>query len=198
MSLDADVMLLTEVSADLDLSGYCFHRTDAEMPPGRAWATIGARRPLEPLPDPHPATAIATYEGWTVASTVLPWRGCTVDPWSEGRLADRTIQTVDQILPSLVGRRVLWGGDWNHALAGHAGQEYAGTIAGRTHLLETLEALELIAPTADLPHPIDGLLSIDHIAAPADMWASGSRHVALTADGRRLSDHDAYVVEVSS
>jgi hypothetical protein len=155
---------------------------------------IGARRPLEPLPDPHPATALATYEGWTVASTVLPWRGCTVEPWTEGRLTDKTIQTVDQILPSMVGGRVIWGGDWNHALAG---PEYAGSIAGRTHLLETLDALELIAPTIDLPHPINGLLSIDHIATPAESSVSVSARVTASINGRHLSDHDAYFVELS-
>jgi hypothetical protein len=59
-----------------------------------------------------------------------------------------------------------------------------------------MEQLGLIAPTANLPQRIDAVLTIDHIAVPAT-WAivSADRHIA-EADGARISDHDAYVVEV--
>jgi len=50
-------------------------------------------------------------------------------------------------------------------------------------------------PTADLPHRIDGLLSIDHIAVPAEMPLATASRVVASVAGRRLSDHDAYVTE---
>ena len=59
-----------------------------------------------------------------------------------------------------------------------------------------LEELDLAAPTALLPHRIDGLLTIDHVAvARAAIVVGATRFVAET-EGRRLSDHDAYVVEI--
>jgi len=40
------------------------------------------------------------------------------------------------------------------------------------------------------------LLSIDHVAVPAGVAAVAAR-IDVTHEGRRLSDHDAYVVEVT-
>ena len=57
----------------------------------------------------------------------------------------------------------------------------------------TLLALQV--PTRLLPHPIDGVLSIDHIAVPSTWTVTGTELHTAMRDGRRLSDHDAYVVE---
>ena len=54
--------------------------------------------------------------------------------------------------------------------------------------------LGLVAPTTDLLHRIDGLLSIDHIAVPAEWFVHG----VWTHDAEGLSDHDGYAVEVST
>lgn len=51
-----------------------------------------------------------------------------------------------------------------------------------------------MVPTAELPHPIEGLLSIDHVAVPEGTSAT-ARRVEATHEGNRLSDHDAYVVD---
>jgi len=69
-------------------------------------------------------------------------------------------------------------------------------MAGRRSLLEAVARLGLQVPTATQPHQIHDLLSIDHIAIPA-AWgvADVQRHPAFH-DGKRLSDHDAYAVEV--
>jgi hypothetical protein len=190
-SLDADVLLLTEVSDRLELADYSVHRTAALMAPRRSWAAVATRAPLATYADPHPATALATSGGWSFASSILPWKGCgNLDPWGEGRHADKTIRTVEKLLADLPRENLVWGGDWNHALKD---REYAGSMAGRTALLEALSTLELTVPTADLAHRIDGLLSIDHVAVPAGVEASASR-----VDASGLSDHDAYVVELSS
>jgi hypothetical protein len=45
--------------------------------------------------------------------------------------------------------------------------------------------------------PDPGLLSIDHIAVPTDWNALETEHHPALSDGAKISDHDAYVPEVS-
>ena len=89
---------------------------------------------------------------------------------------------------------VVWGGDWNHAL--HE-REFAGTNDGRGEIKKLLFDLQLQVPTEHLPHAIPGLLSIDHIAVPSpSVWqVTKCRRVVAEAAGKRLSDHDAYIVD---
>lgn len=195
-AMDADVLLLTEVSERVSLDGYQSSTTESFMAQRRHWAAVASRRALEPLPDPHPASAMAMTGGTTYCSSILPWRGCSqLPPWGNGNLAARTRRAVDDLEVSLggVAGPLVWGGDWNHALIG---REYAGSAAGRAHILSLVDRLGLQVATSQLPHRIEGLLSIDHIALPkAREHSPAERHVAA-ADGMRLSDHDAYVVTV--
>lgn len=190
LGLDADVLLLTEVPDALDLPDHAVHRTRALMAEGRAWSAVAARTRLDPLPDPHPATAVAATEGRTFASSVLPWRSCGSDPWGDGSHADRTERVVGVLVKRLPRTGLVWGGDWNHALSG---REYAGSAAGRRTVLDAVDTLGLTVVTADLPHRLAGLLSIDHLALPAGSTASATR-----VDATGLSDHDAYVADVAS
>lgn len=191
---DVDVWLLTEVSERLLLPGYDSHATRGRMARRRAWASIVSRRELEPLDDPHPASAAARVDGIPYCSSILPWRGCgQCDPWIAGSHGDRTGHAVHQLAASLVGQPLVWGGDWNHALSG---KEHTGSKAGRAHILALVRGRDLDVPTAELPHRISGLLSIDHIAVPSG-WAATARRVVAEVDGVRLSDHDAYVVDVA-
>ena len=59
VDLDCDVLLLTEVRRDVELASYHRHLTQDDMAARRAWAGIYSRQPLVPLPDPHPASALA-------------------------------------------------------------------------------------------------------------------------------------------
>jgi hypothetical protein len=193
LGLDCDVLLLTEVSERVEIPAYAGHVGQALMAPKRRWAGVYSRRGLEPRPDPHPASALAVVAGIAFCSSVLPWRGCGYEPWGEGNHAARTERAVATLLESLPRDRLVWGGDFNHALEG---REYAGSKGGRRAVVEALRARALTAPTTSLPHQIDTILSIDHIAVPTDWVVATVEHVsALTAAGR-LSDHDAYVVEV--
>jgi hypothetical protein len=187
-----DVLLLAEVSERLDLDEYEMRATDALMAPRRRWAAVLGPPGLLPLPDPHPASALAVVDGWTFCNSILPWRSCgTRDPWIEGRHADKTAATVDELLSRLPLERLVWGGDWNHALQG---REYSGSIEGRRSITAAVEKIGLSVPTAQLPHAIDGLLSIDHIAVPMESRVVSAERYVAAHDGRRLSDHDAYVV----
>jgi endonuclease/exonuclease/phosphatase family metal-dependent hydrolase len=85
----------------------------------------------------------------------------------------------------------VWGGDWNHALTG---KEYAGSQGGRRAILSALDELGLEVPTADLPHRMDRLLTIDHIAVPHG-WSTPATRVVAGRGGKRLSDHDAYICD---
>jgi hypothetical protein len=190
-TLDCDALLLTEVSERVAIPSYTLHLSTARMAPRRRWAAVATRAPLEPQADPHPASAMAVSQGWTLCSSILPWRSCGGAPWRGHRHADRTRAALDELLANLPRARLVWGGDWNHALSG---REHAGSVAGRVHVLAAVDALGLVVPTAQLPHAIAPMLAIDHIAVPADATTSAAAAVVATADGERLSDHDAYVV----
>ncbi len=137
---------------------------------------------------------MAEVEGLTYCSSILPWRSCgSRPPWIEGSHGDKTEHAVAGLLTALPTSRLVWGGDWNHALRG---REWSGSKRGRANILDALAALQLQAPTADLPHQIEGLLTIDHIAVPGDaVVKEAERHSALLHLAR-LSDHDAYVVHL--
>ena len=190
VGLDCDVWLVTEVRRDARLDDNQHHVTTDDMAPGRAWAGVLSRAPLTPLPDPHPASALAICGGTTYCSSVLPWRGSGgADPWVGDDHAARTTHTVQSIRDRLA-QGAVWGGDFNHALSG---PEYAGSLSGRATIQELVDDLALVAPTSGALHRIDGLLSIDHIALPTTADVIGTeRHGAS-----RLSDHDAYVVTVA-
>lgn len=162
--------------------------------PKRRWAAVASKLSMTPDPDPHPASARVRIGATTYVSSVLPWKGCGPDlPWRGDRHVDKTENAVDELVKNLSGvDSLIWGGDWNHALTGH---EYAGSIGGRRFVLAALESLGLVATTTDAPHAIEGLLSIDHVALPASLGAEASRIDARHL-GKRLSDHDAYVVDV--
>ena len=193
LEADCDVWLLTEVNERTSLPGFAIHLSAAPMAPRRRWAAVASRLPMASSPDPHRASAAAQIGATTYVSSVLPWRSARSGPvWAGERHADKTQNPVDDLLLRLraVPSRV-WGGDWNHALTG---TEYAGSKAGRDAIASALDELGLVVPTAELPHAIDGLLSIDHVAVPAGLAASAVRVVA-EREGKRLSDHDAYVVD---
>lgn len=194
LEADCDVWLLTEVNERTSLPGYAIHMSDVPMAARRRWAAVASRLPMASSPDPHPASAAAQVGATTYVSSVLPWRACGArPPWVGTRHAEKTAHTIDDLLLRLrPARPLVWGGDWNHALSG---KEYAGSQGGRREILRALDELGLVVPTAKLPHPIEGLLSIDHVAVPAGSAAS-ARRVVAECDGKRLSDHDAYVVEV--
>ena len=195
VEMDCDVLLLTEVSERLVLPGYAARLSDQEMAPKRRWAGVFSRQGLTPLPDPHPASAMARVDGLTFCSSILPWRSCgNRDPWHEGPHALKTERTIDALLQALPTTDLVWGGDWNHALRG---REWSGSQGGRTSIIDAVAKLNLQVPTTDLPHQIDGLLSIDHIAVPATAQVVAATRVSARQGAARLSDHDAYVVQLA-
>lgn len=191
-----DVWLLTEVREDTSMPGFTSHLTSATMAGRRHWAGIFSRNRLQPLPDPHPASAAAIGLGAVWCSSILPWRTCGTEPWGEGTSSEKTSRALSQLTTALPSGDLVWGGDWNHAMKG---PEYAGSLAGRTAIQEALASLQLNLATQDLPHALPGLFTIDHIAVPRNAQAiQAARVVAEDGRGKRLSDHDAYTTEWAS
>lgn len=192
---ECDVWLLTEVPPAFELPGGDLVRSESmKGTKDRAWAAVWSTTPPTSLPSPHPAAALVQLGDLRVCSCVLPWRGARPYWPDEGsNTAAITLAALGHLGPSLTktGRPVVWGGDWNHAMTG---REYAGSKEGRGAIEALVSTLGLTVTTADAPHRIEGLLSIDHIAVPTS-WVSGPcRRVVAEAEGKRLSDHDAYVV----
>lgn len=186
---DCDFWLLTEVSDWLVLPHYTGHVTSAEMRSKVRWAGIFSRVALEPLADPHPASAMARIGETTFVSSILPWKGTgDVQPRA------RTRHALETLLAALPNGGLCWGGDWNHALSG---PRYAGSKAGRETIAHAANRLGLAVATADLPHALSGLLSIDHIAVPNSWPVLAAQRIAAVDGPDRLSDHDIYVVDVS-
>lgn len=77
------------------------------------------------------------------------------------------------------------------------GPEYGGSRKGRDAIVALAADAGLAVVTAASPHRIEGLLSIDHIAVPATWGVDSCERLVAESAGARLSDHDAYVADVS-
>ena len=192
-SLDCDVLLLTELHHETRVPGMRGRTTYALMGPDRFWAGVFSTGAQIGYPDPHAAAALAVVDGITCCSSVLPWRACgNARPWVGERHADKTAQAVAPI--GRLRPPVIWGGDWNHALEG---SDHVGSREGRDHIFEVLDTLGLQVPTADLD-AYRGERSIDHIAFPKEWVLITAEQIAAVDGDKRLSDHDAYVVEIET
>lgn len=192
---DCDVWLLTEVSECLRIQGYHHHFSQRRMTRGQHYAAILSRQPQTPLQDPHAASAAAVIDGITYCSSVLPWSTCARDtssPWMGGSNIEEMFRsTTNELLENMSPAQLVWGGDWNQNLAGN--WQYVGSRGARACIQHALRRFNLKALTANLPHRIDGSYTIDQIAVPEN-WDC---HQAVRIETAKLSDHDAYTVEVS-
>lgn len=199
--LRCDVLLLTEVPHGLDLGGSEMVRTGT-MGAGASkdWAAVWTAGSLTGRESGHAWSAAAEVDGTLFVSTVLPWNLVKASghwPGPEATTGERVASSLGQIGPLLRGHDgpVVWGGDWNHALEG---LEKAGSLEGRSAIAELLNELGLAVPTAQLPHPDEGRLSIDHVAVRVGWEIAGAERVIAVGDDEcRLSDHEAYVVEAA-
>jgi endonuclease/exonuclease/phosphatase family metal-dependent hydrolase len=158
----------------------------------KRWATILSTETMEPLPDPHPASAAAIIEGVVVCASVLPWPLAQGSwHWGPAEHLPRMQQALGELTDALLGRPVVWGGDWNQPLQG----SLAGfSRAARDAITASTEMLDLQVPTASLPARTPKQGSIDHLAVPNSwtVWGAG----CVPVDGH-LSDHYAYWVEAT-
>jgi hypothetical protein len=131
----------------------------------------------------------------TVWSSILPWPSCGPDaPWFGVGHNDRVRSAVASLLTHRPDGDLIWGGDWNHSLHGRV----LGSREGRDSIIRLVDELGLQVPCTELPHQIEGVFSIDHIAVPACWQVQGTEHVEAADGSVRLSDHDLYIVEVDA
>lgn len=192
-----DIWLLTELpSKAVDstewISEYHCHSSAGVMDRKQHWAAVLSLVTARPLADPHPASATVLVDGVTFCSSILPWRNCGNElPWIGDSHSDRVKNAVEFLTNGLPKSDLVWGGDWNQTLVG--GQS-VGSKAGREYLTTALKVLGLKVPTAELLHQLgNGCHSIDHIAIPSAWSIIGNPR---RIEAKRLSDHDAYVIEV--
>jgi len=193
---NCDVWLLTEVPYTFSMEPGQWRFSGLMGGPDKVFAAVWAKAGLEHLGREHETAAFATVNGVRVCSCVLPWRAASSQSWPDkGDLATITHTAVDSLRTRLVhgAGELVWGGDWNQELEGPL---RVGTKEGRRAVSALITELDSQTPTSGLDH-VTGDRSIDHIAIPRS-WTVG-KHEQLPAvadDGTRLSDHDAYIVEV--
>jgi hypothetical protein len=195
---ECDIWLLTEVPNGLVLEGGELFLS-APMTKAKVWAAVWCKGGAAPLLSPHPAAATARRDGVLLCSCILPWRAARA--WwpaeDTGDVAAMTGAALARLRTGLLAApgSVVWGGDWNHAL--HE-REYAGTHNGRGLIGKLVTELGLKVPTEHLVHAKPGLLSIDHVAIPIAWDFTACRRVVAAVAGKRLSDHDAYIVDCTT
>ena len=110
-------------------------------------------------------------------------------------MTQKTARAVEQLMQSMETGLLIWGGDWNHAMVG---PERVGSLEGRSAIKQALADRQLQPATQDCPHREPGLHTIDHIAIPRDaQLLNATRVIGQSASGERLSDHDAYIIEIA-
>lgn len=191
---ECDVWLLTEVPSRASVPRFVGHLTAGRMARQQHWAGVFARE-ASPAMEPDAATAAArTAHGLSIWSSVLPWPTCGApSPWLGARHDDRVRHAVDGLRSNVPTGDLIWGGDWNHSLSGRV----VGSRVGRIVVLELVEQLQLQVPTADLPHQLDGVRTVDHVAVPAEWEVVDRGRVPASSGGKWLSDHDLYVLDVN-
>jgi hypothetical protein len=196
-TLCCEVLLLTEVPQDLRLEGYRLCFANGKMACGQAFAAVAARGDHNPVKGVHPhlASVAAEFDETTFMASVVPWRSAqAADGFAGDSQGERTRVAFDALAGSWPGEHVIWGGDWNHELSGRIS---AGSKTGREAILGLLRQHQMQVPTTVLGSE-RGSGSVNHIAVPGDRKVTRvERHEAMSG-GKRLSDHDAYVVQIQA
>jgi len=203
---NADLWLVTEVHlAAVDGNDPAVLSDAIPGMPQRYWSGIVSQWPLQDIRSGQPTLALARahtpFGTLLVASSVLPWRGAgsywpsgpgtTYEERFSATLATHREAIAHHASPD---EGVIWGGDFNQALAGG---ETVGSLKGREGLLDAFRSLGLEATTAKCPARQPTSYSIDHIAAPPEWVGESSAHDVHTREGTHLSDHPAYVTKLT-
>jgi endonuclease/exonuclease/phosphatase family metal-dependent hydrolase len=213
--LGLDLAVLTEPPAALSVSAAGVVASPAGRVSGdrlEAWVAIVGSR-VEPIDVELPYTrlAAAAHVGipghpLVVYGSVLPWRAATHQLPDLALPAESAADMFERFLMSQANdvralqenhpeAMIVWAGDFNQSLDG---SNTGGSNRGRALLSETLEGLGLEAWNRRSNHAVGGLCAIDLICGPREHPVSEIVRVDPAPNGRRLSDHVGYVVDLSS
>jgi hypothetical protein len=213
--LDADVVVITEPGPHFTHR----HPEAVISPSGRpdtgddeSWvAVLGSDlHPLHVDTIPYRRLAVAASmdaSGQQIAiyGSVLPWnaaRSQARDVYGEqprdfndvfDLAIKEQVQDVERLQGEFGNARVFWAGDFNHPLEGPP-RGFSGHA--RARIDEALQTLGMIALNRTSAHAKSGAFAIDLICGPSslDYGTPGDRYPF--AEGRPLSDHRAYVIDV--
>jgi endonuclease/exonuclease/phosphatase family metal-dependent hydrolase len=213
--LNADVVVVTEPGSNF-IGRHGAQVTAAPDRPGdhgnEAWVTIvgNALEPISGLEIPYERLATAASiempdRNVAVYGSVLPWNAAQSQaPDVYGPEARTFVDVFDRALREQVddvkyllhqyGRgNVFWMGDFNHPLVGSLrGFSRHASDAIRS----ALDDLGMTATNQDADHAKPGIHAIDLICGPFDLHYGAVSSFLPTHNGRALSDHRAYVIEV--
>jgi hypothetical protein len=211
-SVVADLWIFTEPPADLARAQGRTVSSPSERPGAHGaepWVTLCGPG-LEPVgvPAPYERLAVAARtealgEPIVLYGSVLPWRTVrrhvpdlmrddeTAGEMFERVLADQVAE-IERLRASFPGELVIWAGDFNQSLVG---PNWTGSTAGRALLVDALRGLGLTAWNAESPHAKTGMRAIDLVCGDARQ-IHGVEVIDCARDGRDISDHNGYIIEV--
>jgi endonuclease/exonuclease/phosphatase family metal-dependent hydrolase len=211
---DADILVLTEVPTSMSTSAEGITCSPALREGGKsgmdAWVSITAKgcRPIGlDLPFERMAAAAETVvdgEPCLVYGSVLPWLNAIHQAPYLRRQGESPLDLFKRVLREQVNdmaemcRRMLhhtliWAGDFNQTLSG---PNYGGSNEGRKLLAEALAELNLVAWNHESAHAKPPMHAIDLICGPSGRRLRRIEHFEPELDGKILSDHAGYVVEI--
>jgi hypothetical protein len=140
-----------------------------------------------------------------VVGSVLPWRAAPRHapalalPGESSaemfaRVLDLHVSAIEQAKVAHPEAFVLWAGDFNQSLDG---PNLTGTKSGRDLVEQALDRLGLVAWNRGSPHALAGMCAIDLFCGPASLEVGPIEVIAPVVNGRRLSDHAGYVIDLS-
>lgn len=208
----ADIYVITEPTKGLVIGGLPKVESGLRSPGGIAerWVSIhGPQARDVPLPCPlsrMAAAAEVTVNGRSVVvyGSVLPWGSAHKTERDASMPGDTYASMFRRLLREQAhdvavlqayhpSSTVIWAGDFNQTLAG---AYVVGAKANRQALSSELDRLGLAAWNAEAPHLKDGACTIDLICGPAQLEAMCHEPYRPRLNGKALSDHAGYVVEV--
>lgn len=150
------------------------------------------------------AAALAVVSGLTIVvyGSVLPWNGIKEaglllpgESYRDAfpRLLSEQAADVDRLATNHPGREVIWAGDFNQGLAP---PHHVGSASHRDLLQDTLARLGLVAWNGSEPAAHERMKTIDLICGSARCAVKSIERVPHTVNGRKLSDHAGWVVEL--
>jgi len=209
----ADIVVLTEVPTPMSTAreGIALSPVRREGRLGmEAWVSIVADRcrPIGPeLPFERLAAAAETLveeERFLVYGSVLPWLNAIhqapylarrdespIDLFA--RVLREQVNDIEGMRSQLPDHTLIWAGDFNQTLSG---PNYGGSKRGRQLLAEALAELDLVAWNQESAHAKPTMHAIDLICGPSGRRPRRVERFEPRVDGRVLSDHAGYLVEV--
>ena len=213
----ADLVVLTEPPIEWLTAGPGVVTSPAERESDRggpealeAWVAIVGDR-VAPVGPPLPFERLAVRaraeldsEPVVIYGSVLPWGTAHKQAPRLAEPGETSLAMFERVLNAQLddllrlrrrfeGELLIWAGDFNQSLAG---PNWGGSAEKRALLADALARLDFDAWNKNEPHARPGMCAIDLICGPAGRHGHPVHRIDNLLDGRKLTDHAGYVVEV--